>query len=164
MTEKDSIAGWAKKIYIGFCGFLLSLAVLISLYEIMSRVIFKTTYDFIIDFSVWLTVWAMLLIMGPLLAEGGHVSIDYVRDKLHGKARVILEVFNTVSCIIYGLAITWGGIHLVHSLYVRKAVFPRYFAFPMYLIELCVPISMAVFTYFALIELYRLIRPKGQKR
>ncbi|HOO50669.1 MAG TPA: TRAP transporter small permease [Alphaproteobacteria bacterium] len=163
MPKKESSAGFLKKAYIGFCGFFLSMAVLISLYEIVSRVIFKSTYDFIIDFSVWLTVWAMLLMMGPLLAEGGHVSIDYIRDKLHGKARMMLELFNTLCCLIYGLAITWGGIQLVQSLYIRKSVFPRYFAVPMFIIELCVPISMAIFSYFALVEILRVFRPKAYK-
>jgi len=155
MPENQNALALIKRAYIGFCGFLLSLAVLISLYEIVSRVIFKTTYDFIIDLSVWLTVWAMLLMLGPVLAEGGHVSIDFIRDRLHGKARTILEIFNTLSCLIYGAAITWGGFLLVQRLYIKKSVFPRYFAFPMYIIELCVPISMAIFTLFAFLKLYR---------
>ena len=135
-----------------FCGLLLCLAVAVSLGEIVGRVFFSTTYDFIIDLSVWLTVWAMLLISGPLLVENGHVSIDFILNKLKGRSRVLLELFNVAATLVYGTAITWGGTLLVRQLYLREAVFPRYFPIPKWLVELCVPVGMALFTIFALIK------------
>ena len=128
--------------------------------EIVARVFFHTTYDFVIDFSVWLAVWAVLLLGGPLLAEGGHVSVEFVREKLRGKSRLFLEAFNSLCTLTYGAVIALGGVLLVRSLYVKKAVCPRYFAIPMWVVELCVPIAMLIFTLYAVVEFYKVLRRK----
>ena len=144
--------------YEAFCGVLLLLAVAISLGEIVGRVVFSTTYDFIIDLSVWITIWAMLLMGGPLLAERGHVSIDFFHSKLRGKSRTGLELFNALATLIYGIAVTVGGVLIVKQLYLRAATFPRYFAIPKWIVELCIPIGMGIFTFFAIIEVWRILR------
>ncbi len=158
MSAKTGGRGGFLKLFEILCGLLLCLAVAVSLGEIVSRVLFHTTYDFIIDLSVWLTVWAMLLISGPLLAENGHVSIDFVMSKLKGRPRVLLELFNIGATLVYGAAVTWGGTLLVKRLYFRGAVFPRYFPIPKWLIELCVPLGMALFTLFAVIIFFRTLK------
>ena len=156
-TEAQGRSNGLKKFEV-FCGLLLCLAVAVSLGEIVGRVFFKTTYDFIIDLSVWLTVWAMLLISGPLLAEEGHVSIEFILSKLKGRSRVLLELFNVTATLVYGAAVTWGGVLLVYSLHDREAVFPRYFPIPKWLVELCVPIGMALFTLFAIMKFFQTLK------
>jgi len=141
-----------------FCGLLLFIAVGISLGEIVGRVIFHTTYDFIIDLPVWITIWAMLLIGGPLIAENGHVSIDFMVNSLQGRARLFLELFNITVTIIYGFAVTMGGLALIRMLYLREAVFPKYFPIPKWIVELCVPVGMGIFTIVATIEFFKIIK------
>jgi len=141
-----------------FCGLLLFIAVGISLGEIVGRVVFHTTYDFIIDLPVWITIWAMLLIGGPLIAENGHVSIDFMVNRLQGRARLFLELFNITATIIYGFAITVGGLALIRMLYLREAVFPKYFPIPKWIVELCIPVGMGIFTIVATIEFFKIIK------
>lgn len=160
MKEEKGRSESLKKSYEGFCGILLFLAVFFSMGEIIARVIFHTSYDFIIDLSVWLTVWALLLIAGPLLAEGGHVSIDFLRNKLRGRPRLAIELFNVLFTLSYGAVITLGSILFIRRLYSQHAVFPRYFAIPMWIVELCVPIGMSIFTVYAAFELYKTVRRK----
>lgn len=149
-----------RKIYEGFCGVLLFIAVFTSAFEIIARVFFHASYDFIIDFSVWFTVWALLLIAGPLLAEGGHVSIDFFKERLSGRPRLLVELFNAICTLAYGASITVGGIIFVQKLYERHAVFPRYFEIPMWIVETCVPISMFIFTVYAIIGFCQALRKK----
>lgn len=141
-----------------FCGVLLFIAVTISLGEIVGRIIFHTTYDFIIDLPVWITVWAMLLIGGVLVAEGGHVSIDFMVNRLKGKARLLLEIFNITATVIYGIAITIGGFTLVRMFYLRETVFPRYIPIPKWIVEFCVPLGMGIFTIISIIEFFKVIK------
>ncbi len=141
-----------------FCGLLLFIAVGISLGEIVGRVVFHTTYDFIIDLPVWITVWAMLLIGGPLIAENGHVSIDFMANKLHGRARFLLELFNITATVIYSFAVTIGGFALVRMLYLREAVFPKYIPIPKWIVELCIPLGMGIFTIISIIEFFKIIK------
>ena len=149
-----------KKGYEIFCGLLLFIAITISMAEIVSRVFFKVSYDLFFDFAVWVTVWALLLITGLLLPEGGHISIDFLRNKFSGKARWLLEVSLAFITLAYGAFITWGSIHFLQQLYVRQSIFPRYIPIPKWIVELCVPISMAIFTIFALAGLVKAIRQK----
>lgn len=141
-----------------FCGILLFIAVGISLGEIVGRVIFHTTYDFVIDLPVWITVWAVLLISGPLIAENGHVSVDFMVNKLRGKPRLFLELFNMTVTVIYGFAITIGGIALIRMLLIRNTVFPKYFPIPKWIVEFCIPLGMALFTIVGIIEFFKIIK------
>jgi TRAP-type C4-dicarboxylate transport system permease small subunit len=141
-----------------FCGILLFIAVGISLGEIVGRVIFHTTYDFVIDLPVWITVWAVLLISGPLIAENGHVSVDFMVNKLRGKPRLFLELFNMTVTVIYGFAITIGGIALIRMLLMRNTVFPKYFPIPKWIVEFCIPLGMALFTIVGIIEFFKIIK------
>jgi TRAP-type C4-dicarboxylate transport system permease small subunit len=149
-----------KTVYEGFCGLLLFLAVTISMSEIVARVVFKTSIDLLFDFSVWITIWAFLLIAGPLLPEGGHISIDFIRMKFSGRFRKLLEVCLALITLAYGALITWGAIQFLQQLYLRKSIFPRYIAIPKWLVELCVPVGMFIFTIYAVIGLVKAVRTK----
>jgi TRAP-type C4-dicarboxylate transport system permease small subunit len=157
MAHEQEYKNSALRKYEMFCGLLVFFAVVVSMSEIVMRVFFLTSYDFIIQASVWLTVWGLLLIGGPVLAEEGHVSIDFIRNKLKGKPRWILDLFNTGTTLIYSVAVTFGGIMLIIELMKRSQVFPLYFPIPMWVILSIVPISMLIFTYFAIIRFYRTI-------
>lgn len=142
------------------CGIILFMAVTISMAEIVMRVVFKMSFDLLFDLPVWLTVWALLLVTGFLLPEGGHVSIDFIRGKFSGWMRWLLEVFLALITLAYGVLITWGSILFLQQLYQRGSIFPRYIPVPKWIVELCVPIGMGIFTLFALREFYRAIRKK----
>ena len=149
-----------RKYYEKICGLLLFLAVSISFAEIIARVMFKTSIDLFFDFSVWVTVWAFLLIAGPLLPEGGHISIDFLRLKFSGGPRKLLELCLALVTLAYGALITWGSILFIRQLYQRQSIFPRFVAIPKWMVELCVPIGMFIFTVFALMEVVKVIRKK----
>lgn len=142
------------------CGIILFIAVTISMAEIVTRVVFKMSFDLFFDFPVWLTVWALLLITGFLLPEGGHVSIDFIRTKFTGWIRWLLEIGIALITLGYGILITWGSIQFLQQLYQRGSIFPRYIPVPKWIVELCVPIGMGIFTLFALKELIRVFRKK----
>jgi TRAP-type C4-dicarboxylate transport system permease small subunit len=161
-SQEEGRATSFKRSYEKFCGLVLFLATTICALEIVVRVGFHTTYDFVLDFSVWLTVWAMLLVTGPLLLEPqGHVSIEFILEKLRGRSRIMLEAFNLLCTLAYGAAVTVGGLLLIRSLYLKKLVFPRYFPIPMWIVELCVPIGMGIFTVIAVVQFFRTLSRRG---
>ena len=149
-----------KHTYETFCGVLLFVAVTISMAEIVARVIFETSIDLFFDFSVWITAWALMLIAGPILPEGGHISIDFLRVKFSGGYRRALEIGLAIITLAYGALISWAGIMFVVQLYQRKSIFPRYVAIPKWIVELCVPIGMVIFAVFAVLELIKSVRKR----
>ncbi len=159
-NEAVKISSRIKNTFENFCGILLFLAVTISVCEIVGRVLFKTSIDLFFDFAVWITVWALLLIAGPLLPEGGHIGIDFLRTRFTGKLRWGLEILLATITLAYGAFITWGGIQFLQQLYQRQSIFPRSIPIPKWMVELCVPIGMFIFTVYALICLVKAIRQK----
>lgn len=149
-----------KKVFEIFCGILLFLGVTVNMTEIISRVFFKLSIDLFFDFSIWLTVWAFLLMAGIILPEGGHVAIDAIRLKFKGLPRRILETSLALITFGYGILITWGGIYFIRYLYQKNSVLPRYFQIPQWTVEVCVPISMFIFTIYAGIEVVKAFRKK----
>jgi TRAP-type C4-dicarboxylate transport system permease small subunit len=160
-TGKDKkITAKIKHAYEIFCGILLFIAVTISMAEIVARVFFQTSIDLFFDFSVWITAWALMLIAGPILPEGGHISIDFLRIKFSGGFRRILEICLALITLAYGALISWAGIMFILQLYQRQSIFPRYIAIPKWFVELCVPIGMIIFTVFAVLELIKSVRKR----
>jgi len=149
-----------KKIFENCCGYLLLIAVFISLTEIVARLLFNVSFDLFFSFTVWVSVWSMLLITGLLLPEGGHLSVDFLKQQFSGKARWLLEVLIALITLGYGVLITWGSILFINQLYTRKSVFPTYIAIPKWMVELCVPMGMFIFSSFALIGLIKAVRKK----
>lgn len=143
-----------------FCGGLLFLAVTLNMAEIAVRVVFRQSLDLLFDLPVWITVWAMLLITGFLLPEGAHVSIDFLREKVKGRPRQLLEVVLALTSLAYGAFLTWSGMLFLTYLYQKKSVFPRSIPVPAWLVQLCVPIGMAIFTLFALAALIKTVRKR----
>ncbi|MFH1137778.1 MAG: TRAP transporter small permease [Pseudomonadota bacterium] len=162
MPEDNSYVkdGKCKQVFQDCCGLLLFASVTLSMVEIVCRVFFKTSMDLFFDFSVWGTVWSLMLITGLLLPEGGHVSIDFLRFKLGGRKRWALETFLALVTLSYGVFVTWGAVIFLRQLFLRGSVFPRQIPIPMWLVELCVPIGMGIFTIFAVLELFKAVRRK----
>ena len=149
-----------KTIFENCCGYLLLIAVFISLAEIVARLLFNASFDLFFSFTVWISVWSMLLITGFLLPEGGHLSVDFIRQQFSGKPRWLLEVTLSLITLGYGLLITWGSILFIGQLYQRKSVFSTYIAIPKWMVELCVPIGMFIFSVFALKGLIKAVGKK----
>ncbi len=150
----------ARPVYDSICGSLLAGAVIVNLLEVGLRLVFHVSYDFLIDFSIWLTIWAVLLISGPVLADGEHVSVDFLRNYLKGLPRLVIDTFNVFMTAIYAVAVCISGILLVHQLFIQGAVYPRYIPIPKWLVQLSVPIGMGIFSIFAIYEFYQVLRKK----
>lgn len=165
MKEKNknqAPAGLIRTFEVG-CGYLLLAAVMVSLVEIVARVVFKASFDLFFSLPVWMTIWALMLMTGGLLPANEHVSIHFIGNRLRGKALWILEVGLALITLAWGLLITWGSSLFVGQLIRKKAVFPTYIAVPRWMVELCIPVGMGIFSGFALAALIRAVKNKPEK-
>jgi TRAP-type C4-dicarboxylate transport system permease small subunit len=162
MADNGKLTGFMKiqKAAEFFCGLILFIAVTINMAEIAMRVFFRQSIDLFFDLPVWITVWSMMLITGFLLPEGGHVSIDFLRIKLTGKPRWLLEVILAATTLAYGVFITWSSVLFLRYLYLKRSIFPRSIPIPTWIVELCIPIGMFIFSIFALRSLAQAIRKR----
>ncbi len=152
-----------KDIWIKFWGIIFFIGVSINFLEIVCRTLFHFSWDIMYDLPVWLTIWSVMMLAGPILPDGDHVSVDMIRDNLHGTARKILECFNLLVCIIFGLIITYGGYLVVMQYYKFNMNIIRVISVPRFLVESCIPIGMGLFTIFAIIHIFRVLRTDYKK-
>lgn len=147
-----------KNYWITFWGFFFFLGVLVNFFEIISRTFFYYSVDLMYDIPVWFTVWSVMMVAGPILTDGEHVSVDILRSKLYGTPRKIAEMINALACIIFGIIITWGGFIYVKQTMDFNMNFIRVISIPRWVVEICVPLGMFLFTIYAIIMFINVYR------
>lgn len=86
------------------------------------------------------------------------MSVGFIHEKLRGKVRRLVYGFNLLSVIAYGVLISWGGVVMTQKYYVKEVVYARYFPSPVYIVELCVPVGMIIFTIYSILAFYKFVR------
>ncbi len=143
--------------WIWFWSMVFLFGVFINFLEIVMRFIFSYSLDLFYDIPVWCTVWATLLVGGPILLKNEHVSIDAIYSMVTPKIRKLLNIINSIIVLIFGLVFTYGSILFVMQLYRFNTVYTRSISIPSWMVEICVPIGLIVFSCCAIYNLYKSI-------
>ncbi len=159
-NKKCNMLHTALDVLVRIASIIFFLGVCCNFLEIIMRTLFHNSIDLLFDIPVWCTVWSMLLVGGVVLLDGDHVSIDFFKEKLHGTPRRILEICNALLALFFGVFITYCGIELVIHLYSMNSTFNRALTIPKWIVELCVPLGMAIFSACAVINLFRVATKK----
>lgn len=128
---------------------------------ILLRDIFGLSYDFLVDASIWLVIWAAYLAFGIVFAQKGHVGIDMLLQLLRPRGRKVLGQFNTIVTALFAGLIAYGGAQLVYTLFTQHQVFVRNIPIPMWIPKLCLPIGFLLFFLYACFEFWKSVRTKG---
>ena len=91
-SENKTIIKKIKNYWYKFWALVFFLGVSINFTEIVCRTVFNFSVDLMYDLPVWLTIWSVMMLAGPILPDGEHVSVDMVRDRLSGTPKKILEI------------------------------------------------------------------------
>ena len=59
-----------KQRWMEFWGLVFFLGVLINFAEIICRTVFHFSIDLMYDLPIWLTIWAVMMLAGPILLDG----------------------------------------------------------------------------------------------
>ena len=156
--QKPSFLLRLKRRWIEFWGIVFFIGVGINFAEIVCRSVFHFSLDLMYDIPIWLTIWSVMMLAGPILPDGDHVSVDMVRDHLFGLPRKICEVINCLATIAFGAVITWGGVVFTSQCYTFNMNIIRCVSVPRWLVECCVPIGMFLFMIFAVYQLATVLR------
>ncbi|GAI50965.1 unnamed protein product, partial [marine sediment metagenome] len=106
----------------------------------------------------------VVFLIGPvLILEDGHISVTFLRDKLKGLIRIIVDRLNTIPLIVFSSLLFWGGVEYV--LYTKSAQVTRTLGvwyFPYWIIGMIVPVGMFFAIVFA-VYLFFAKRPQQKK-
>ena len=157
---------WKKRLtafkdqWIVFFSYVLFIAITINFLEIVMRVIFNSSIDLMFDLPAWLTTWSMMLISGMILLDNEHLCIEAIRSKLKGTPAKCLDFINNVLTTIFAAIVTYSGVLFVKQLYTFNTSFTRIITIPKWMVEICIPIGMGVFTICAIIKTVQDLRKK----
>lgn len=161
--EKPTFTARLKRRWLEFWGIIFFIGVLINFSEIICRATFNFSIDLMYDIPIWLTIWAVMMLSGPILPDGEHVSVDMFREQLSGTPRKAVELFNALCCIAFGVVITWGGIVFTLQCYQFNMNIIRCISVPRWIVESCVPIGMGMFTFFAIVHFINVLKTNYAK-
>ena len=140
-------------VWITFWACVFFLGVSINFIEIVTRVFFSASIDLMYDLPVWCTIWSTLMVTGPILIDNEHVSIDAITTHLRGTAKKVILILNALITLAFGIIITISGYIAVTQLYQFGTTYPRSIPIFTWCVEICVPISMFIFSCFAFYDL-----------
>lgn len=147
--------------WVWFWSMIFFFGVFINFLEIILRFFFSFSLDLFYDIPVWCTVWATLLISGPILLNHEHVSIDAIQSLVKGKLKKALTIINALIVLIFGIIFTYGSYVFIIQIYSFNTAYTRSISIPAWMVEACVPIGLFIFTCCAIYNLYRAIIAKN---
>ncbi len=163
MSGKD-VHAWIKDFWPKIWGIVFFIGISVNFFEIILRAGFNMSVDIMFDLPIWLTIWSVMMMAGPILPEGEHVSVDAARDHLYGWPRKVCEIINCIATIIFGIVITWGGVVFTKQIYDFDMVVVRVINVPRWIVESCIPLGMGIFTAFAIYQLMVVLKTDYSKK
>lgn len=118
--------------------------------QILARNLLKFTFANVDEFTKFLFVWVMYLEISLAVRKERHIRIDFLFDKIKGKARYGLEVINTVFTIVFFVVLAVFG--TVYSTSTMAMISPI-LRWPMGAMYLCIPAGCFFSIFFSVEKL-----------
>ncbi len=129
----------------GRIGEVLGLAsVLLVCYLVFSRYIFSHAYDWGDDVALIIMLYGVMFSAGELTRNGSHITVEFIMEKLKGKARLALSVANYLVMVAFCAVMTWAGIGYVAVLVAMKTRAVSSLGYPIWIIYLLFPLGLGL--------------------
>ncbi len=106
MRGIDRLADWG--FYAG--AFLMLVLPLMISYEVVARYFFSRPTAWVVDFSEYVLLYSTFFAAGWLLRQKEHISMVFVTNRLHGKARWIFEIIQSLLGVFACGFMFWSGV------------------------------------------------------
>lgn len=146
MKILKKISDWLDK----FCGVLIVIMMAAMVVITTAQIIFRTWFTALTwsdEVTRYLLIWSTFLGATCVYRHGGNIAITFVQDALPAKARKALKVLVHVVCFVLFAVLLYYGIQYCAKLKKTATAMP----IKMKYIFLCIPISMGVCMYHALV-------------
>jgi TRAP-type C4-dicarboxylate transport system permease small subunit len=111
------------------------------------------------DFAAYLLAGAAFLALPYTLKEGAHIRVTFLLGRIRNpRLRLYTEILCLGAAALVGLYLTWTSILFVWNSYVLNDMATTYYATPLWIPRLVMPIGLAVFLVALLEELVTCIR------
>lgn len=147
-----------KKIENGVMAILVVLALFLICKEVVVRY-FMPRYltDYGLEFTIYFTVWAILLGGAPLVRESRHVRADILLHMLPAPAQRGLEILSLVVGLVFTCVLTYYGWMMVDNSISLGERGESSAHFPLYLYYMALPAGMTLMIPSFLWRLYLIL-------
>ena len=116
-----AFANWITTISRILAGVIGLAALLLLCFEVVARYFAPQVLpDWGSEVVIYLTIWALFLVVGELALKGEHVHADFVVDRLSERKKWALGLLAAFAGLIFSVLFLWYGYEVVASMPSRK--------------------------------------------
>jgi TRAP-type C4-dicarboxylate transport system permease small subunit len=138
-------------------GLMLLLVGFFVLYEVVCRYVFQSPTLWVMDYSIYFVMWAVLLGSAYTMRTRGHVLVDVVITKVSPENRRIVQIGIHVIILAFALTITAAGTYSCVRAYQMKELTMSALYIPLYYPMSSIPVGFALMALEELGTLCKLI-------
>ncbi|MBW2015974.1 MAG: TRAP transporter small permease [Deltaproteobacteria bacterium] len=131
---------WAARV----AGILLLVVGFFVFYEVVCRHIFRSPTLWVMDYSIYLVMWAVFLGSAYTMRSRGHVLVDVVISRIDPGIRRIIKLGIHVIIFLFALTITSAGIYSCIRAYQMKELTLSALYIPLYYPMSSIPVGFAL--------------------
>ena len=133
---------------------------LIGTYQILTRYLFNSPSTVSEELLTYSFTWLALIAAALVFGKREHMRMGFLADKLSGSSLRAVCIFSELLVILFAaLVMVYGGVSITR-LTTTQITAPL--GIPMSMVYVIVPICGVVTILFAIINIYELIRHKGE--
>ena len=93
---------------------LLWLAVATGFFQVISRFVLHSPLDWSEVLTRSAIIWAVMLGVALAFRQGSMIAVEYLREKLHGRPKCVLEAIVNITCIGFLVFLAWLGAQMTY--------------------------------------------------
>ena len=125
-------------------GLMLLVVGLFVLYEVVCRYVFQSPTLWVMDYSIYFVMWAVLLGSAYTMRTRGHVLVDIVIKKLPPVSRWYVQIAIHIVIMVFALIITAAGLHSCVRAYQMKELTLSALYIPLYYPMSSIPVGFCL--------------------
>jgi C4-dicarboxylate transporter DctQ subunit len=155
--------GWLSRINWVMCFgafFLLTMMMLITVYEVMMRYIFNAPTSWTLEITQYLMLIGLFIAAAYTLEVEGHIKVDFMTERLSPGKQRIVNVMTSVLAIIYFTLLLWESGQLAWLAFKFGQRSMTLLAIPLFPTYVFVPIGSFLMILQGVVQLFRLVANK----
>ena len=152
-----------EKFLDNFCTILLFIALLLGLEQIFSRYFFGITQNWAEELFIYITLYAIYMIMGLATRYNEHIKIDFLVRNRSGSFKKILDWFTEGLGLATSIFLVFISIKVVLFSYGMGEVSYSDLPYPVWAVKLSFPIGFVFLSFYYLERVCRLFFPKSEE-
>lgn len=140
-----AFANWITTISRILAGVIGLAALLLLCFEVVARYFAPQILpDWGSEVVIYLTIWALFLVVGELALKGEHVHADFVVDRLSERKKWALGLLAAFAGLIFSVLFLWYGYEVVAFAHMIGEEGDSTLRFPKWIYYLALPTGMAL--------------------